>query len=64
MRFQKLMWHNMMKSTKSQKVSILYYSINYHLGIRPRGNPFPKKPPTMRVWVRSLETSKYTCVRV
>ena len=28
-RFQKLMWRNMMRSTKSQKVSILYYSIDY-----------------------------------
>ena len=28
MRFQKLMWCNMMKSTKSQKVSILHYSID------------------------------------
>ena len=27
-RFQKLMWHNMMKSTKSQKASILHYSID------------------------------------
>jgi hypothetical protein len=27
-RFQKLMWRNMMMSTKSQKVSILYYSID------------------------------------
>ena len=27
-RFQKLMWHNMMKSTKSQKVSVLHYSID------------------------------------
>ena len=25
-RFQKLMWRNMMRSTKSQKVSILHYS--------------------------------------
>ena len=27
-RFQKFMWRNMMKSTKSQKVSVLHYSIN------------------------------------
>jgi hypothetical protein len=27
-RFQKLMWHTIMKSTKSQKASILYYSID------------------------------------
>ena len=27
-RFQKLMWRNMMKSTKSQKVSVLHYSID------------------------------------
>jgi hypothetical protein len=33
-----------------------------HLDIRPSGNPFPKKPPSMRVWVRSLGFSKYTCV--
>ena len=25
-----------------------------HLGIRPSGNPLPKKPHSMRVWVRSL----------
>jgi hypothetical protein len=31
MRFQKLMWRNMMKSTKSQKVSILHYSIDVEL---------------------------------
>ena len=28
-RFQKLMWCNMMRSTKSQKASILHYSIDY-----------------------------------
>jgi hypothetical protein len=28
MRFQKLMWRNMMKSTKSKKVSVLHYSID------------------------------------
>jgi hypothetical protein len=27
-RFQRLMWRNMMKSTKSQKASVLYYSID------------------------------------
>ena len=27
-RTQKLMWHNIMRSTKSKKASILYYSIN------------------------------------
>ena len=27
-RFQKLMWHNMMRSTKNQKASILHYSID------------------------------------
>ena len=27
-RFQKLMWRNMIKSTKSQKVSVLHYSID------------------------------------
>ena len=25
MRFQKFMWHNMMRLTKSQKVSVLHY---------------------------------------
>ena len=29
-RFQKLMWRNMMTSTKSQKVSVLYYSIDIY----------------------------------
>ena len=28
MRFQKLMWRNMMRLTKSQKVSVLHYSID------------------------------------
>jgi hypothetical protein len=27
-RFQKFMWRNMMKSTKSQKASVLHYSID------------------------------------
>ncbi len=27
-RFQKFMWRNMMKLTKSQKVSVLHYSID------------------------------------
>jgi hypothetical protein len=28
MRFQKLMWRNMMRSIKSQKASVLHYSID------------------------------------
>ena len=28
-RFQKLMWRNIMKSTKSKKASVLHYSIDY-----------------------------------
>ena len=28
MRFQKFMWCNMMRSTKSQKTSILHYSVD------------------------------------
>ena len=28
-RFQKLMWCNMMRSTKSQKISVLHYSIDF-----------------------------------
>jgi hypothetical protein len=31
MRFQKLMWCNMMRSTKSQKVTVLHYSIDYKI---------------------------------
>ena len=27
-RFQKLMWRNIMRSTKSQKASVLHYSID------------------------------------
>ena len=27
-RTQKLMWHNIMRSTKSKKISILHYSID------------------------------------
>jgi hypothetical protein len=30
-RFQKFMWRNMMRSTKSQKASVLHYSIDYNL---------------------------------
>ena len=30
-RTQKLMWHNIMRLTKSQKTSILYYSIDNNL---------------------------------
>ncbi len=33
MRFQKLMWRNMMKSTKSKKVSVLHYSIDIYIYI-------------------------------
>ena len=28
-RFQKLMWRNMMRSIKSQKASVLHYNIDY-----------------------------------
>ena len=28
-KFQKLMWRNMMKSTKSKKTSVLHYSIDF-----------------------------------
>ncbi len=28
-RFQKLMWRNIMRSTKSQKASVLHYNIDY-----------------------------------
>ncbi len=31
MRTQKLMWHNIMRSTKSQKASVLHYSIDNRL---------------------------------
>jgi hypothetical protein len=32
-RFQKLMWRNMMRSTKSQKASVLHYSIDIYIYI-------------------------------
>ena len=32
-RFQKLMWRNMMKSTKSQKASILHYNIDIDIDL-------------------------------
>jgi hypothetical protein len=35
-RFQRLMRRNMMRSTKSQKVSILYYSIDIYIYMRAR----------------------------
>ena len=31
-RTQKLMWRNIMRLTKSQKVSVLYYSIDIKIG--------------------------------
>ena len=34
-RFQKLMWRNMMRSTKSQKVSVLHYNKFIHLSSLP-----------------------------
>ena len=40
-RFQKLMWRNMMNSTKSKKVSVLHYSIDIGLGCQ---NFRPKCP--------------------
>ena len=46
-RFQKLMWHNMMRLTKSQKVLVLHYSIDKIVPLlaknkysSPRGNIF------------------------
>ena len=44
MRFQKLMWRNMMKSIKSKKVSILYYSV---LGIKLQSTK--SAPPTQEI---------------
>jgi hypothetical protein len=32
LRTQKLMWRNIMKSIKSQKISVLYYSIDIYIG--------------------------------
>jgi predicted regulator of Ras-like GTPase activity (Roadblock/LC7/MglB family) len=32
-RIQKLMWHNIMRSTKSQKTSVLYYSIDIDVAL-------------------------------
>ena len=37
-RFQKLMWRNMMRSTKSQKVSVLHYSIDIDIYIDSKYN--------------------------
>ena len=39
-RFQKLMWRNMMRLTKSQKVSVLHYSIDQ--GVRDLRTQFNK----------------------
>ena len=36
-RFQKLMWHNIMRSTKSKKVSVLHYSIDIYIYTYFRG---------------------------
>ena len=33
LKFKKLMWRNLMWSTKSQKVSVLHYSIDLAIGI-------------------------------
>jgi hypothetical protein len=43
MRFQKLMWRNMIRSTKSKKVSILHYSIDIY--IYSNGSPTYQKLP-------------------
>jgi hypothetical protein len=32
-RFQKLMWRNMMKSTKSKKTSVLHYNIDIDIDV-------------------------------
>jgi hypothetical protein len=50
------------KKKKSNVFSFMYIHPNGHLDIRPSDDPLPKKPPFMRVWVRSPETSKYTCM--
>ena len=34
-RFQKLLWRNMMRSTKNQNASVLHYSIDYRLASNP-----------------------------
>ena len=34
-KFQKLMWRNMKRPTKSKKTSVLHYSINYPKSIDP-----------------------------
>jgi hypothetical protein len=34
-RFQKFMWRKMMRSTKSQKASVLHYSIDGQIGANP-----------------------------
>ena len=43
-RFQKLMWRNIMRSTKSQKASVLHYSIDM----------------CVCVWIASIFSLKYT----
>ena len=43
-RFQKLMWRNMMNSTKSKKVSVLHYSIDIGLGCQNFRPKCPTEP--------------------
>ena len=41
-RFQKLMWRNMMKSTKSKKTSVLHYSIDAYSSLSHEACVFGK----------------------
>ena len=34
-RTQKLLWHNIMRSTKNKKVSVLYYSVYIYISRKP-----------------------------
>jgi hypothetical protein len=59
-RFEKLMWRNMMKSTKSQKASVLHYSIDDEFLV----NYFEKKIAknfTIEIIVDDFTSSKDSC---
>ncbi len=48
-RFQKLVWRNMIKSTKIQKASVLHYSIDYN-----NGTPIPSRNSNLKYNLDSL----------
>jgi hypothetical protein len=46
------MWHNMMRSTKSQKVSILHYSIDFYINLYTRGERLGPTTGPVLIWIK------------